>query len=111
MPMSIKSDKFERTMMWHVEDELLCYKQKWYVPPGFLCWELLRQHHNDLWVGHFGPCKMLDLLQHYYYWPQMSTKVQEYMNAYHACRLTKPRWHLPYGKLQLLPIPMGPRKD
>ena len=26
--MLVKSDKFERTMMWHIEDELLCYKQK-----------------------------------------------------------------------------------
>ena len=29
----------------------------------------------------------------------------------HAYRLTKPRQHLPHGKLQLLPIPIGPRKD
>ena len=28
MPMLIKSGKFKRTMIWHMEDKLLCYKQK-----------------------------------------------------------------------------------
>ena len=26
--MSVKSSEFKRTMMWHVEDEFLCYRQK-----------------------------------------------------------------------------------
>ena len=60
MPMSVKSGEFKRTMMWHVEDKLLCYKQRWYIPLRFLHWELLRQHYNDLWAGHFGPCRILD---------------------------------------------------
>ena len=111
MPMLIKFGKFKKTMMWHVKDELLCYKQRWYISPGFLRRELLRQHYNDTWAGYFGSCRMLDLLQRYYYWPQMSTKVQEYVDACHACKLTKLRWYLSHGKLQLLLIPIGPRKN
>ena len=47
MPILIKSDKFEKTIIWHVEDKLLCYKQRWYVSLRFLHRELLHQHHND----------------------------------------------------------------
>lgn len=54
MPMSVKSGKSKRTMMWHAGDKLLCYKQRWYVPPGFLRRELLRQHHDDPWASQFG---------------------------------------------------------
>ena len=111
MLMLVKSGKFKRTMMWHVKNELLCYKQRWYVPLGFLRWELLRQHYDDPWAGHFGPRRTLELLQRHYYWPWMSTEVQKYVNACHACELTKPKRHLPHGKLQSLSIPMGPRKD
>ena len=42
MPMLIKSGKFKKTIMWHVENKLLCYKQRWYVPLEFLRQELLR---------------------------------------------------------------------
>ena len=111
MSMSVKSDKFERTMIWHVKDEFLYYKQRWYVSPGFLRWELLRQHHNNLWTGYFDLHRTLELLQHHYYWPQMSTEVQEYMDTCHACKLTKWKQHLQYDKLQSLLIPIGPRKD
>ena len=37
MSILVKSGKFKRTIMWHVEDELLCYKRRWYVPSEFLC--------------------------------------------------------------------------
>ena len=91
MPMLVKSGEFERTIIWHMENKLLCYKQRWYILPGFLCRKLLRQYYNNLWVGHFNPCKTLELLQYHYYWPQMSTKIQEYMNICHACKLIKLR--------------------
>ena len=75
MSILVKSGEFKKTMIWHVEDKLLYYKQRWYVSSEFLCWKLLCQHHDDLWAGHFGPCKMLELLQYHYYWPQMSTEI------------------------------------
>ena len=89
MSILVKSDEFEKTMMWHMKDKLLCYKQRWYVPLGFLRWELLRQHHDNPWADNFDPCRALDLLQRHYYWPQMLTEVQEYMNACHACKFIK----------------------
>ena len=47
IPILVKSDKFEKIMIWHMKDKFLCYKQRWFIPPGFLHRELLHQHHNN----------------------------------------------------------------
>ena len=41
----------------------------------------------------------------------MSTNVQKYVDFCLTCRRTKAKRHLPYEKLQPLPIPTGPQKD
>ena len=92
-------------------DELVCYKNRWYIPPGLLRRELLRHHHNDEWSGHFAYCRTIDLLKRKYYWPKMSVDVQEYLDSCANCARAKPRRHCPYGELQSLPIPNRPRQD
>ena len=96
---------------WSVSNELACYNDRWYIPPGLLRRELLRQHHDDAWAGHFSFKRTVDLLKRKFYWPKMSTDVQEYIDSCPTCRQMKARRHLPYGELQLLPIPTGPQKD
>ena len=96
---------------FHVTDKLVCYKNRWYIPPGLLRRELLRHHHNDEWSGHFAYCWTIDLLKHKYYWPKMSANVQDYLDSCANCVRAKPRRHRFYGKLQSLPIPNRPRQN
>ena len=101
----------QKARRWRVVDEIVCYGDQWYIPPGLLRRELLHQHHDNAWAGHFAHRRTLDLLQRKFYWPKMSADVDEYVKACADCRRTKPRRHLPYGELQSLPIPKGPRQD
>ena len=96
---------------FHVMDKLVCYKNRWYIPPGLLRRELLQHHHDDEWSGHFAYCKTIDLLKRKYYWLKMSVDVQEYLDSCANCARAKLRRHCPYGELQSLLISNGPRQD
>ena len=32
---------------WHLNDKLVCYNNRWYIPSRFLVRKLLRQYHNN----------------------------------------------------------------
>ena len=101
----------QRAHKWRVVNEIVCYGDQWYIPPGLFRRELFHQHHNDAWAEYFAHCRILDLLQQKFYWPKMSANVDEYVKAYVDCKRTKPRHHLSYGELQSLPIPKRPWQD
>ena len=96
---------------WRVSNELACYNDRWYVLPGLLRRELLQQHHSNVGAGHFFFKRTVDLLKKKFYWPKMSTDVQEYVDSCPTCRQTKAKRHLSYGELQPLPILTGPQKN
>lgn len=60
-------DKKLGSKKWHIEDDILCFNNWQYIPPGLLYCELLKLHHDDLWIGHFRHKQTLKLLQCNYY--------------------------------------------
>lgn len=96
---------------WHMKDDVLCFCGCWYVPPGLLRHEILKLYYNDLFAGHIGHVCTLELLEHKFYWPKMTSEVRNYCGSCLNCRHAKTLQHKPYGKLQLLSMPMGPRKN
>jgi hypothetical protein len=95
---------------WHIKDDLLHYEGKYYIPPGRLRRELLKQNHDDPQAGHFGYDKTLELLRRKYYWPLMPADVREYTGSCSKCLQSKPTRHKPYGLLESLPVAEGPRR-
>ena len=95
---------------WRIEDKILCFKGKWYIPHGLLRRELLRQNHDDPNAGHFGYARTLELLRRKYWWQDMSKDVREYVMSCSKCHQVKPARHKPFGVLQPLPRPKGPRQ-
>ena len=73
--------------------------------------EILLKNYDDLYAGHFGAHKTLELLQHKYFWPRMAEDVKRYVKHCKTCNCTKAAHHKPYGLLQSLPAPSGPWKD
>ena len=74
-----------------------------YMPESNLLWmEVIQKHHNSLVAGHPGYEKMLDLLQHNYYWPGMATTVKEYVARCDTCQRFKGSNMAPAGLLHPL---------
>ena len=55
-----------------LEDELVCYKNRIYIPDcNDLKLTVTRQAHDAKVAGHFGRDKTLELLTRNYYWPNL----------------------------------------
>ena len=73
------------------------------VPESNLLWmEVIQKYHNSLVARHPGYEKMLDFLQHNYYWPGMATTVKEYITRYDTCQRFKGSNVAPAGLLHPL---------
>ena len=80
-----------------------------YVPKSNLLWmEVIQKYHDSLIAGHPGYEKMLDLLQHNYYWPGMATTVKEYVTRCDTCQRFKGSNMAPAGLLHPLETPSLP---
>ncbi|KAK3015032.1 hypothetical protein RJ639_005616 [Escallonia herrerae] len=69
---------------------------------------LIRECHDNLWVGHARGERMLALLQQGYYWPQMGDEVQEYVKTCLTYQQDKVERKKKAGLLQPLPVPKRP---
>ena len=88
---------------WHLNREIICWNNWWYIPLGLLQKQLLRSSYNDLLVGHFGYIYTLELVKRKYFWPKISANIKQYVNMclnYHWVKLIR---HKPHGQLELLP--------
>ncbi len=52
---------------WRLNDDLLCFKNAWYVFANFMRRLLLKQNHDNLHAKHFDVKKTLELLKRKYY--------------------------------------------
>ena len=96
---------------WHMKDNILCRDNRWYIPPGLLRAELLRQNHDNPNAGHFGYSRTLELIQRKYYWPEMVKDIKHYVETCTRCHQVKSSRHKPFGLLESLPVPKGPRQN
>ena len=90
-----------------IQDGLLFRNNKLCIPKCSMRENLIREKHSGGLVGNFGHDKTFEQLRHYYYWTNMRSEVQMFVNNYNICQHSK-------GKSQntklyaSLPIPNKP---
>ena len=97
---------------WNVENDLLLFRGKVYVPhDNTLRKDLVQLHHDAPPAGHPGRAKTLELLSRNYWWPGMTKFVNEYVDTCDICQRTKSFPAKPRGPLQPLEVPEAPFKS
>ena len=96
---------------YHLEDGLLYYRKKVYVPQKEgIKRDILRLYHDSMLAGHPGRAQTLELVERGYYWPSMKMFINLYIQQCVNCQQNKNRHTRLHGKLQPLPIPEQPWK-
>ena len=96
--------KSVKSSEWSMENGLLYYRGKIYVPKSDLCRRILSLCHDSKLAGHPGRWKTLELVSRNYWWPQMSRYIGKYVSTCDMCLQTKPICQSPSGELHPLPI-------
>jgi Integrase zinc binding domain len=73
--------------------------------------EVIKANHDDLYAGHFGAARTIELVRWKYYWPSQAKDIREYVRGCDICQRVKTPRHHPYGELQSLPVPKKPWED
>ena len=93
-------------MEWKLQDGILYYHSKIYVPDDVdLQRRVLEQHYDSKIARHPGHWKMLELMSHTYWWPRMSKFVGLYYSTCDCCLCTKLQQRASVGELVPLPTP------
>ena len=100
--------KSVRSSEWSMENGLLYYRGKIYVPGPDLCRQILTLCHDSKLAGHPRRWKTLELVSQNYWWPQMSRYIGKYMSTCDMCLQTKSIHPPPSRELHPLPIPDAP---
>jgi hypothetical protein len=74
--------------------------------PATIVNEIIQAHHNPPNRGHQGIKKTLELIQRTYYYPSIAIKVMEYIHQCDECNRNKPSRHKPYGKMNIIEVPI-----
>ena len=74
-----------RSSEWSMENGLLYYRGKIYVPRPELHHWILGLCHDSKIAGHPGRWKTLELVSQNYWWPQMSRYVRKYVSTCDMC--------------------------
>jgi hypothetical protein len=112
---SIKDDSVESNIIrkkvdldssfkWNIENDLLRWKNKWYILSNLLKRELLKQNHDDSYVDHFEHERTLNLLKRKYFWNNMNKDVKEYVDSCSICHRIKFVKHKSHDLLQAFSI-------
>ena len=96
--------KSVRSLEWSMENRLLYYSGKIYVPRSELHHQILALCHDSKFSGHPGRWKTLELVSRNYWWPQMSRYIGKYVSTCDMCLQTKSIHQPPSGQLPPLPI-------
>ena len=106
-PARLQSDLVD----WNVEQDLLLYRGKVYVPKDqSLRADLVRLHHDSPLAGHPGQWKTVELVSRNYWWPGMVKFIKDYVDTCDACRRAKTFHGKTQGYLQPNEIPEGPNQ-
>jgi len=90
-----------------ITDELLCWKNRVYVPEG-LCYWIIQSEHDLKVAGHFGRERTLELLSRNFYWTNMERDVRKYCSECDNCQRTKAPRHAKHGLLHPLELACKP---
>ena len=79
---------------WTIDNELILFKQRIYVPDNLtLRQEILHLHHDLPVMGHPGVFKTLELVKRSYWWPGLYTFVKRYVHGCAICQQMKSNTH------------------
>jgi hypothetical protein len=90
-----------------ITDELLCWKNRIYVPEG-LRHRVIQSEHDSKVAGHFGRKRTLELLTRNFYWTNMERDIRKYCSECDICQRTKAPKHAKYGLLHPLELACKP---
>ena len=92
-----------------VENNLLLYKNRWYIPNDInIKKRILDYNHDSKLAGHFGIFKTLEHLKQNDYWPKIAKEVQDYVRFCNTCQRDKASRHKKYGLLDPLEVSYRP---
>jgi len=78
--------KILRDKKWKEVDGIIYKKEKIYIPKdNRLRVEIIRLHHDMLVEGYGGQWKMVELVTHNFWWPEVTKEVKQYMKGYNSC--------------------------
>jgi hypothetical protein len=101
----------DSSFKWNIENDLLRWKNKWYILSKLFKREFLKQNHDDSYVDHFEHERIFDLLKRKYFWNNMSKNVKKYVDICSTCHRVKFVRHKSYNLLQSLSIFEKSRQD
>jgi hypothetical protein len=90
-----------------ITDELLCCKNRIYVPEG-LRRQVIQLEHDSKIAGHFGRERTFELLTTNCFWTNMERDVKKYCSECDICQRTKAPIHTKHGLLHLLELACKP---
>src|SRR6202522_1961449 len=102
------STKSVKSAEWSLDNDILYYRGKVYVPNSNLHRRISTLCHDSKIAGHAGRWKTLELVSRNYWWPQMSRYIGHYVSTCNMCLHTKASRQPPFGELHSLPIPHAP---
>jgi hypothetical protein len=94
---------------WKLENSILSFKGRFYVPPGDIRKELVQLHHDSATAGHPGRFKTQELLSRDYWWPGLPTFVWKYIEGCAICQQNKVNTHPTSPPLFPIPAPSSRR--
>jgi hypothetical protein len=106
-----KKIDFDFSFKWNIENDLLRWKNKWYILSNLLKKELLKQNHDDLYADHFEHEKTLNLLKKKYFWNNMNKDVKKYVDFCSICHRVKLVRHKSHDLLQAFSISENLKQD
>ena len=75
---------------WHLQDNLLRFEDRTYVPDQTLLrLQVIRNHHDHPTSGHFGQRKTAELVSRAFYWRGLKGMVNKYMSSCTTCARSK----------------------
>jgi len=86
-----------------IANELLCWKNRIYVPEG-LRQQVIQSEHDSKVAGHFGRERTMELLSRNFYWTNMERDIRKYCSECDNCQRTKAPRHANHGLLHRLEL-------
>jgi hypothetical protein len=107
-----KLEKGETMKTWSMEDGLLYFQERIYVPKEKeVRRAVIESRHDAPSAGHPGQFRTFELLSRKYYWPGMKKSAVKYIQACESCIRSKHSNQAPAGLMLPIDIPSRPWEE